>query len=301
MAEEKALRQRFEASVQDKDREISMMSVDLRQLQYKIEKTDSELRQENEKNRGLVGVSERLKEEKSLMQSELSVQASENTLMKTNEKRLLRDLAEYRERNKSLEEELHKVKAARSVDDLQRKELEEQLEAEQYFTTLYKTQVNELTDEVDDAKERERENQTDKETLIHQLKSLAARADSDARARRVAEEDCAELEKEKMMIELELTEVSDKNKAALRNLEMLLASSKDTESDLLQRLDSMAKDNDDLVSKVSVFDIDFLACRPIWQALKVRFFLLYVLLSFFILQIKLFCLFKDSYRILSWK
>ena len=56
-----------------------------------------------------------------------------------------------------------------------------------------------------------------------------------------------------MMIELELTEVSDKNKAALRNLEMLLASSKDTESDLLQRLDSMAKDNDDLVSKVSVF------------------------------------------------
>merc|ERR1712061_434363 len=122
--------------------------------------------------------------------------------------------------------ELHKVKAARSVDDLQRKELEEQLEAEQYFTTLYKTQVNELTDEVDDAKEREQENQTDKETLIHQLKSLAARADSDARARRVAEEDCAELEKEKMMIELELTEVSDKNKAALRNLEMLLASCK---------------------------------------------------------------------------
>ena len=83
-------------------------------------KTDSELRQENEKNRQVVSFSERLKEEKSLMQSDLSVQTSENTLMKTNEKRLLRDLAEYRERNKSLEEELHKVKAARSVDDLQR-------------------------------------------------------------------------------------------------------------------------------------------------------------------------------------
>jgi Rho-associated protein kinase 2 len=251
LAEEKALRLRAEASVQDKDREISMMSVDVRQLQYKYEKTDSELRQENEKNRSLVGVNERIKEEKSLMQSDLSVQASENTLMKTNEKRLLRDLAEYRERNKSLEEELHKVKAARSVDDLQRKELEEQLEAEQYFTTLYKTQVNELTDEVDDSKERDRENQNDKEALVLQIKSLVARADNDARALRVAEEDCAELEKEKMMVELELTEVNDKNKAALRNLEMLLASSKDTESDLLQRLDSMAKDNDDLVSKVN--------------------------------------------------
>ena len=61
--------------------------------------------------------------------------------MKTNEKRIQRDLSDYRERTKSLEEELHKVKAARSVDDLQKKELEEQLEAEQYFTTLYKTQV----------------------------------------------------------------------------------------------------------------------------------------------------------------
>ena len=66
---------------------------------------------------------------------------TEVTLMKTNEKRVQRDLSDYRERTKSLEEELHKVKAARSVDDLQRKELEEQLEAEQYFTTLYKTQV----------------------------------------------------------------------------------------------------------------------------------------------------------------
>merc|ERR1712223_960096 len=140
---------------------------------------------------------------------------------------------------------------ARSVDDLQRKELEETLEAEQYFTTLYKTQVNELTDEVEDAKERERENQNDKETLIQQLKGIMARADSDARARRITEEDCAELEKEKLLIEHELKEVNDKNKGALRSLEMLLASSKDTESDLLQRLDSMAKDHDDLVSKIN--------------------------------------------------
>ena len=55
------------------------------------------------------------------------------------------------------------------------------MEAEQYFTTLYKTQVNELTDEVDDAKERDRENQNDKEALVLQIKSLVARADNDAR------------------------------------------------------------------------------------------------------------------------
>ena len=150
------------------------------------------------------------------MQSDVSVQASEITLLKTNEKRILRELTEYRERNKSLEEELHKVKAARSVDDLQRKELEEQLEAEQYFTTLYKTQVNELTDEVEDSKEREREAREEREAILNQLKSLASKAEAEARSKRVAEEDIAELEKEKMMVELELEEVNAKNKAALR-------------------------------------------------------------------------------------
>ena len=34
------------------------------------------------------------------------------------------------------------VRSARAVEDLQRKELEDQLEAEAYFSGLYKTQVN---------------------------------------------------------------------------------------------------------------------------------------------------------------
>jgi hypothetical protein len=55
------------------------------------------------------GQLERLLEEKSLMQSDLSVKTSEITLLKTNEKRLVRDSAETRERAKSLEEEIHKV------------------------------------------------------------------------------------------------------------------------------------------------------------------------------------------------
>lgn len=139
--DEKAARLRAEAVIQDKERELNMIAVDVRQLQYKLEKSEAENRQETDKARSASAVIERLKEEKSLMASDLSVQASEITLMKTNEKRLLRDLSDHRERTKSLEEELHKVKAARSVDDLQRKELEDQLEAEQYFTTLYKTQV----------------------------------------------------------------------------------------------------------------------------------------------------------------
>ena len=162
------------------------------------------------------------------MQSDLSVQASEITLLKANEKRILRDISDYRERTKSLEEELHKVKAARSVDDLQRKELEDQLEAEQYFSTLYKTQVKELQDEVDESKERLTELDRDLESVRMQLSQASTRVDTEARSRRVAEEDIAELEKEKMMIELELKDIGSKHKADARNLEMQLATLKDT-------------------------------------------------------------------------
>ena len=140
-----------------------------------------------------------------------------------------------------MEEELHKVKAARSVDDLQRKELEDQLEAEQYFTTLYKTQVRELTDEVDEAKERQLELEREKEAYSNQLSGLAARAENESRAKRVAEEDMAELEKEKMMIELELEEINSKHKSQLRNLEMQLTASRDTESDLRHEYDMVTK------------------------------------------------------------
>jgi len=250
LTEEKSARSRAEASVQDKDREISMLSVDYRQLQYRADKLEADLRQEAEKGRNLYSQLERLREEKSLMQSDLSVQVSEITLLRTNEKRLMREATEYRERSKSLEEELHKVKAARSVDDLQRKELEEQLEAEQYFSTLYKTQVRELQGELDEGKDHLNELERNHDALIFQLQQAHQRAESEARDRRVAEEDIAELEKEKMMIELEMKEMVSKHKAELRNKEMEIVSLKDNESDYIQRYDQLSKENNELQYKV---------------------------------------------------
>ena len=250
LSDETTARQRAESLRQEKERELSMLTVDYKQLQSRLDKMEGDNRQETERARAASSQLERLREEKSLMQSDLSMHESEVTLLKANEKRLLRDLSDYRERTKSLEEELHKVKAARSVDDLQRKELEDQLEAEQYFSTLYKTQVRELQEEVDEGKERQTELEREKEAAVHQLQQATTRADSEALSRRVAEEDIAELEKEKMMIELELKDVGAKHKADARNLELQMAALKDSEGDLLQKIDQMSKDNADLQSKL---------------------------------------------------
>ena len=242
LTDQRSARETAERDRDVKERELSMLRLDFQQQAYKLEQLAADSAAEVEKSRNAIIAGERLREEKSLMQSDYSVQASEITLLKTNEKRLMRDIAEYRERAKSLEEELHKVRAARSVDDLQRKELEDQLEAEQYFSTLYKTQVRELQDEVDEAKDQVNELERELENHSQRLQQAIARGDSEALSRRVLEEDIAELEKEKMMVELEVKDLTNAHKVKLRNLEMQLEGAKDNESDLLQRIDLLTKD-----------------------------------------------------------
>jgi len=68
------------------------------------------------------------------LQSELGVHISEATQLRAREAQLLREVTLLRENKRAIEEELHKLKTEHSVTDLQMKELQDQLEAEQYFS-----------------------------------------------------------------------------------------------------------------------------------------------------------------------
>ena len=61
--------------------------------------------------------------------------------MKARERQLLKDVASLKEARNSLEEDLLKMRNNGAVLDLQVKELQGELEVEQNFATLYKTQV----------------------------------------------------------------------------------------------------------------------------------------------------------------
>merc|ERR1711970_1641114 len=60
-----------------------------------------------------------------------------------------------------------------------------------------------------------------------------------------------ELEKEKMMRELEVKELMTKHRNELRNLEMQLSTMKDNESDLLGRIDQLAKEREEVAQQIS--------------------------------------------------
>jgi len=105
---------------------------------------------------------------------------------------------------------------------------------------------------VDEAKEKTQELENEKKSLIEQMKIIASQAETEAMERRVIEQDLTDLEREKMMLELELKDSQSKNKVALRNLDMQAQTSKDTEADLLQRLDMLSKENEELSRSLEV-------------------------------------------------
>lgn len=76
-------------------------------------------------------------EKRTGLANDLQSVTSEVSGLRTKEKLLLRDLEEAKEARASLEEELHKLKTQKSVDEVQMRELQDTLEAEQYFSVSW--------------------------------------------------------------------------------------------------------------------------------------------------------------------
>ncbi|XP_046999282.1 rho-associated protein kinase 2 isoform X1 [Schistocerca americana] len=250
--EEKSARQKADLQWQEKERQMSMLSVDYRQIQQRLQKLEGEYRQEVEKVKALHGQIEQEQQKKNVLQTELGVQASEVAHLRAREAQLIREVTQLREGKKSIEEELHKVKAARSVDDLQMKELQDQLEAEQYFSTLYKTQAQELREEVDEKQRSIQELEEERDSFSRQLQLALARADSEALARSIAEETVADLEKEKTVKELEHKDLMSKHRAELANKEIALNTAKEREMDYKKTVDQLVKEKDELNHQLKI-------------------------------------------------
>ena len=125
-------------SAQEKERQISMLSVDYRQMQQRLQKLEGEHRQDGEKVRALHGQLESEQGKKIGLQSEISVLNSDVVVLKTKETQLMQEVGDLKESLRLTEDQVERVTAARRLDDMQMKELQEQLEAEQHFSVIYK-------------------------------------------------------------------------------------------------------------------------------------------------------------------
>lgn len=126
------------------------------------------------------------------------------------------------------------------------KELQDSLETEQYFSTLYKTQTNELKEELDEKNRLNKEFEEERASLKHQCQLALARADSEALARSIAEETVTDLEKEKTMKELELKDLIAKHHSEINAKEVALNKSKDREMELKKLNEQLTKEKDEI-------------------------------------------------------
>lgn len=69
----------------------------------------------------------------------------------------------------------------------QSEELRSQLENEQHYCMVYRTQVNELRSQADESSRAARDLEQERASLMHQLQLAIARADSEAIARWVVQ------------------------------------------------------------------------------------------------------------------
>lgn len=136
------------------------------------------------------------------------------------------------------------------MEQLQLKELQESLETEQHFSTLYKTQTHELKEELDEKIKINKEFEEERLSLKHQCQLALARADSEALARSIAEETVADLEKEKTMKELELKDLLAKHRAELSSREANYNMLKEREVEHKKLNDQLHKEKEDLLRQI---------------------------------------------------
>lgn len=256
--EEKLARQKADQMSQEKERQISMLSVDYRQIQQRLQKLEGEYRQETEKVSVLHSQLEQEQLKKSSLLSEFSLQSSEVAHLKSREVQLNKEVQSLRELKRKFEEDMSRVKTAHNADILQMKELQDQLEAEQYFSRLYKTQSSELREETEEKSRDIRDLEDEKSSMFHQLQLAAARADSEALARSIAEETVADLEKEKTMKELELKDLIAKHRNDIATKETQLQLLRDTENELNTKQAIKISELDELMNQNKKLQDDLL-------------------------------------------
>ena len=247
LAEETASRSKIQQELQEKEMQLSILNVDHKQLAQQLERLDNELRQEKEKVKSLKVQIEDDKSKRNNFNS--GIKDEEINKLRQKEQQLIEELNENLEKRRLVEEELNKLNMSRSVDELQMKEVQDQFEAEQYFSSLYKTQVKELKEELEENNKLFDELMEEKNKIYRQYETSNAKADSETLSNKILEQKIAELEKEKDALELEMQNVEKRLRLDLSNKEAEILKLIDKENEHDKQIKELGEEKDDLRSK----------------------------------------------------
>lgn len=257
LLEERSLKQKVENLLLEAEKRCSLLDCDLKQSQQKLNELLKQKDVLNEDVRNLTLKIEQETQKRCLMQNDLKMQTQQVNTLKMSEKQIKQENNHLIEMKTNLEKQNAELRKERQDADGQMKELQDQLEAEQYFSTLYKTQVRELKEESEEKtklckelQQKKQDLQDERDSLAAQLEITLTKADSEQLARSIAEEQYSDLEKEKIMKELEIKEMMARHKQELTEKDATIASLEETNRTLTSDVANLANEKEELNNKL---------------------------------------------------
>uniref|UniRef100_A0A8C0HI02 non-specific serine/threonine protein kinase n=1 Tax=Chelonoidis abingdonii TaxID=106734 RepID=A0A8C0HI02_CHEAB len=233
--EERAARDRAENQIVQIEKQCSMLDFDLKQSQQKLEHLTEQKERLEDEVKNLTLQLEQETNKRLMTQNELKTQAFEADNLKGSEKQLKQEINTLLEAKRLLEFEL------------QRRVLRKDLNYDFFLIlplqTLYKTQVKELKEEIEEKnKETQRkiqELQNEKETITAQLDLAETKAESEQLARGLLEEQYFELTQESK-------KAASRNRQEITDKDNIL---EETNNTLTNDVEFLTKENAELIEK----------------------------------------------------
>ncbi|XP_060727581.1 rho-associated protein kinase 2 isoform X3 [Tachysurus vachellii] len=254
---ERSSKQQVENRLLELEKYNSMLDCDYKQALHKLDELRRHKDQLTEEMKNLSLKIEQEIQKRTLTQNDLKVQNQQLSTLKTSEKQLKQEINHLLDIKRSLEKQIMELRKERQDSDGQMKELQDQLEAEQYFSTLYKTQVRELKEECEernklykDMQQNLQELQEERDSLAAQLEITLTKADSEQLARSIAEEQYSDLEKEKIMKELEIKEMMARHRQELSEKDTTISSLEEANRMLTSDVANLANEKEEMNNKL---------------------------------------------------
>ncbi|KAM3602727.1 uncharacterized protein V6R79_009673 [Siganus canaliculatus] len=253
LQEERGLKLQVEGKLLQLEKDYSMLDCDYKQVQHMLDELQGQKDKLSEEVRILSLRLEQEVHKRSLSQSDLKMQNQQVSVLRSSEKQLKQELNHLLDLKQVLDKQNQELRREKQETGGQLKELKDQLEAEQYFTTLYKTQIREIKDECHqkkkqcrDLQQRLAEYEQERESLTGQLEASLTKADSEQLARSIAEEQYSDLEKEKIMKELEIKDMMARHKQELGDKEATISSLEESNRTLTVDVGNLASEKEEL-------------------------------------------------------
>ncbi|XP_049338797.1 rho-associated protein kinase 1 isoform X2 [Astyanax mexicanus] len=250
VSEESVLRLRAESRVVEVEKQCSMLEFDLKQSVQKMEQLMKQKERLEDEVKVLRVQLDQECSKRAVAQTDLKTRTGEVERLRGSEKQLKQEINTTLENKRSLEFQLAQLTKQYRGNEGQMRELQDQLEAEQYFSTLYKTQVKELKEEleernrlVQDAQKKVQEMHAERDSLMAQLDLTVTKAESEQLARALQEEQYFELSQENK-------KSTSRHKQEISERDSTIARLEDSNKTLTKDVETLSREKAELDEKL---------------------------------------------------